>query len=71
MVRPFKTPLVPLVPILGIIICAAMIISLSLETQLAALCWMIVGLIIYFSYSSKHSKIGTTGDVLPKATDFE
>jgi APA family basic amino acid/polyamine antiporter len=71
MVRPFKTPLVPLVPILGIIICAAMIISLALSTQLAALGWMVLGLLIYFGYSRKNSKIGSAGDILPKASDFE
>ncbi len=71
LVRPFKTPLVPLVPILGIIICAAMIVGLALSTQLAALGWMIIGLIIYFSYSHKNSKLGKAGDILPKASDFE
>src|SRR5665213_502947 len=63
MVRPFKTPLVPLVPILGIIVCAAMILSLPGRTQLSALAWMVVGLIIYFAYSRKNSKIGTAGDI--------
>jgi APA family basic amino acid/polyamine antiporter len=71
LVRPFKTPFVPLVPILGILICAAMIISLPGRTQLSALAWMIFGLIIYFSYSSKKSKLGTAGDILPTASDFE
>src|SRR5476651_755386 len=71
LVRPFRTPLVPLVPILGIIICAAMIVSLDRSTQLAAFAWMIVGLIIYFSYSQKNSKIGGAIDSLPKASDFE
>jgi len=71
MVRPFKTPLVPLVPILGIIVCAAMILSLPGRTQLSALAWMIVGLVIYFAYSRKNSKIGTAGDILPTASDFE
>ncbi len=71
LVRPFKTPLVPLVPILGIIICAAMIVSLALSTQLAALAWMIVGLVIYFSYSRHNSKLGSVGDILPTASDFE
>jgi APA family basic amino acid/polyamine antiporter len=71
LVRPFKTPLVPLVPILGILICAAMIISLPTSTQLSAFGWMLIGLVIYFGYSRKHSKLGTAGDVLPKATDFE
>jgi APA family basic amino acid/polyamine antiporter len=71
LVRPFKTPFVPLVPILGIIICGAMIVSLDRSTQYAALAWMIIGLIIYFSYSHKNSKLGKGGDILPSATDFE
>ncbi len=57
-VRPFKTPLVPLVPILGILVCLGMIVYLPLETQLAAGAWMIIGLIIYFSYSKRHSYLG-------------
>jgi APA family basic amino acid/polyamine antiporter len=69
--RPFKTPLVPLVPILGILICLAMIGSLALSTQLSALVWMIIGLVIYFTYSKKNSKIGSAGDILPRASDFE
>jgi APA family basic amino acid/polyamine antiporter len=69
--RPFKTPFVPLVPILGIIVCAGMIISLPGRTQLSALAWMIIGLVIYFAYSRKNSKIGTAGDILPTASDFE
>jgi APA family basic amino acid/polyamine antiporter len=69
--RPFKTPLVPLVPILGIIICGAMIVSLDTTTQLAALAWMIIGLVIYFSYSKKNSKLGSIGDILPDASEFE
>ncbi len=55
--RPFKTPLVPLVPILGILVCTFMIISLDHTTQIVALFWMIIGLIIYFTYGVKHSKI--------------
>lgn len=54
-VRPFKTPLVPVVPILGILICSAMIFSLPKDTLLAAGAWMIVGLVIYFLYSIKNS----------------
>ncbi len=55
--RPFKTPLVPLVPILGMIICAGMIISLDHRTQLTAFCWMLIGFLIYFLYSKNHSKL--------------
>ena len=53
--RPFKTPLVPLVPICGIVICTGMIFSLPRNTLLAAGAWMIIGLIIYFVYSKDHS----------------
>jgi APA family basic amino acid/polyamine antiporter len=57
-VRPFKTPLVPIVPILGILVCAGMIISLDRLTQLSALTWMIVGLDIYLLFSLRSSVIG-------------
>jgi APA family basic amino acid/polyamine antiporter len=56
--RPFRTPLVPLVPILGVLVCSAMIIGLPTPTQRAALAWMIFGLVIYFLYSRKRSKLG-------------
>ena len=55
--RPFKTPLVPLVPILGIIVCMAMIISLWGTTLLSATIWMLAGLVVYFLYSKKNSKL--------------
>jgi APA family basic amino acid/polyamine antiporter len=55
--RPFKTPLVPLVPILGILVCTAMIVSLPNDTLLSAFAWMIIGLIVYFTYSKNHSNL--------------
>ncbi len=55
--RPFRAPMVPLVPILGILICTGMIISLDPRTQLTALFWMLVGFVIYFSYSRSNSKL--------------
>jgi APA family basic amino acid/polyamine antiporter len=54
-VRPFKTPLVPLVPILGMLVCSGMIFSLGKDTLISALVWMIAGLFIYFLYSKKNS----------------
>jgi basic amino acid/polyamine antiporter, APA family len=57
LVRPFKTPLVPLVPILGMIICATMIVSLPGQTLLSALVWMVAGLLIYFGYSRNKSNL--------------
>ncbi|MFV0419446.1 MAG: amino acid permease [Dysgonomonas sp.] len=55
--RPFKTPLVPLVPILGAIICLAQMISLPWDTWLRLIAWMFIGFVIYFTYGIKHSKL--------------
>jgi APA family basic amino acid/polyamine antiporter len=55
--RPFRTPLVPLVPILGMLICGAMIVGLDSTTQLTALGWMLVGFIVYFLYGKSHSRL--------------
>lgn len=69
--RPFRAPLAPVVSILGALICLAMIIGLDQETLKVALGWMIVGLVVYFAYSRKRSRLRTPGDVMPKASDFE
>jgi APA family basic amino acid/polyamine antiporter len=53
--RPFKTPLVPLVPILGILICTAMIVSLPSSTLASAGIWMLLGLVVYFAYGKRNS----------------
>lgn len=55
--RPFRTPLVPLVPILGILICGYMMFSLPRATWERLIVWMIIGLVIYFLYSRSHSKL--------------
>ena len=55
--RPFKTPLVPLVPILGIISALYLIWTLPALTKIVVVVWLIVGLLIYFTYSVKHSKV--------------
>jgi basic amino acid/polyamine antiporter, APA family len=56
-IRPFKTPLVPIVPLLGMLICLGMIFALPGETLLSAGAWMVGGLFIYFLYSKKNSKL--------------
>jgi APA family basic amino acid/polyamine antiporter len=68
--RPFRTPLVPVISSLGILVCLAMIISLDIKTQLTAFAWMLIGLVIYFSYSRSRSKHKGPGEILPKASDF-
>lgn len=55
--RPFKTPFVPVVPILGVIVCAAMIYGLGLPNWLRLLAWLVIGFVIYFGYSVKKSKL--------------
>jgi APA family basic amino acid/polyamine antiporter len=53
--RPFKTPVVPLVPILGILTCFALMTFLPLDTWIRLLVWLAIGLVIYFGYSRRHS----------------
>jgi basic amino acid/polyamine antiporter, APA family len=59
--RPFKSPLsspyLPLVPILGAIICLGMIVALDAQTLTVAFVWMAIGLVVYFAYSKNHSKL--------------
>lgn len=57
MPRQFRTPWVPVVPILGIVVCGAMIFGLGWPNWSRLLLWMLIGFIIYFAYSKKHSKI--------------
>lgn len=53
--RPFRTPMVPLIPILGMLICGLMIVSLKHQSQIVAFLWMLIGLGVYFSYGRRHS----------------
>jgi APA family basic amino acid/polyamine antiporter len=55
--RQFKTPLVPIVPILGIIVCAAMIYGLGWMNWVRLFGWLAVGFIIYFGYSKNKSHL--------------
>ncbi|MEY2916616.1 MAG: hypothetical protein RIS73_330, partial [Bacteroidota bacterium] len=55
--RQFKTPWVPLVPILGIVVCAAMIFGLGWTNWLRLFAWLVIGFVIYFGYSAKKSKL--------------
>jgi len=55
--RPFRTPFVPLVPILGIITCLVMMFSLPLDTWIRLFVWLAIGFAIYFGYGKKHSKL--------------
>jgi APA family basic amino acid/polyamine antiporter len=53
--RPFRAPLVPLVPILGIATCLLLMFSLPAENWLRLLVWLLIGFVIYFLYGRRHS----------------
>lgn len=55
--RGFRTPLVPLVPILGIVTCLFMMVFLPLDTWMRLVLWLIIGLDVYLFYSIRHSKL--------------
>jgi APA family basic amino acid/polyamine antiporter len=56
--RPFRTPMVPVVPMLGILICGYMMYGLPGDTWLRLIIWMVIGLVIYFAYGIRHSRLG-------------
>jgi APA family basic amino acid/polyamine antiporter len=55
--RPFKTPLVPLVPILGVLVNLYLMYGLGVSNWLRLFIWMALGLLIYFVYGRKHSRL--------------
>jgi APA family basic amino acid/polyamine antiporter len=55
--RSFRTPLVPFVPIAGILICLALMYSLPNESWARLVIWMALGVVIYFVYGKKNSKL--------------
>jgi APA family basic amino acid/polyamine antiporter len=69
--RPFRVPFVPVFPIVGVILCLALMLSLPVLTWIRFLAWLVIGLVIYFLYSIRHSKlrrgidVGETEDIPP------
>jgi APA family basic amino acid/polyamine antiporter len=55
--RPFRTPLVPFVPIGGILACGYLMLGLPVDTWARLIVWMAIGLAIYFLYGRRHSKV--------------
>ena len=73
--RPFKTPFVPLVPILGILVCLFLMSRLPVEAWERLLLWLATGVAIYFFYGRHHSVLQKTGhsrpsDDLPPSPTF-
>ena len=64
--RPYRTPMVPLIPILGILVCFAMMASLDKWTWVRLVVWLLIGFVIYFGYSRTHSHLVTDPESLHK-----
>ncbi len=57
--RTFRTPGVPVVPVLGVIACLWLMINLPLDTWIRFLVWMVIGLVLYVTYGRRHSRLVT------------
>jgi APA family basic amino acid/polyamine antiporter len=57
MPRPFRSPFSPLFPVLGMLSCGALMAFLPALTWLRFIIWLVIGLIVYFTYSMRHSKL--------------
>ena len=55
--RPFKAPLVPFVPLAGILTCLMLMFSLPAENWIRLIVWLLIGFVIYFFYGRKHSAL--------------
>jgi basic amino acid/polyamine antiporter, APA family len=55
--RPFRTPWVPVVPVLGVIFNGYMMYKLGWINWARLIIWLVIGMVIYFTYSRKHSKV--------------
>src|SRR5258705_12939366 len=55
--RPFKTPWVPFVPIMGVVSCLGLMATLPADTWIRLIVWLLIGFVIYFGYSRKHSRL--------------
>src|SRR4051812_5507259 len=64
--RGFRVPAAPLVAILGIITCAAMIFGLGWTNWMRLIVWLLIGLVIYFLYGKKHSRLSAPPPEMPE-----
>jgi basic amino acid/polyamine antiporter, APA family len=63
--RPFRTPWVPLVPILGIAANGYLMVKLGWVNWARLIIWLVIGLVVYFTYSVKHSKVRERAREIP------
>ena len=55
--RPFRTPLMPFVPIMGMLCCFGLMLTLPADTWIRLGVWLVIGLVIYFGYGKRHSRL--------------
>jgi basic amino acid/polyamine antiporter, APA family len=67
--RPFRAPFYPFVPILGIVTCLTLMFSLPVENWYRLIIWMVIGLVIYFSYGHRHSLLRKREESLAAAAE--
>jgi APA family basic amino acid/polyamine antiporter len=58
--RAFRVPAVPVVSTLGVIVCGSMIYGLGWTNWMRLLVWLLIGLVFYFAYGAKHSRVRAT-----------
>jgi basic amino acid/polyamine antiporter, APA family len=63
--RSFRTPAVPLVPALAVLACLFLMLNLGSHTWLRFLAWMAIGLVVYFLYGRRRSRLTAGGQALP------
>jgi basic amino acid/polyamine antiporter, APA family len=64
--RGFRVPAVPIVSTLGIIVCGAMIYGLGWTNWMRLIVWLVIGLVLYFSYGKQHSHINAPPPEMPE-----
>ncbi len=60
--RPFRTPWHPLIPVLGMLSCGALMVFLPVDTWLRFFAWLAIGVVFYFAYSMRHSALAASHD---------
>jgi APA family basic amino acid/polyamine antiporter len=66
MPRPFRVPLTPVVPAIGVLLCGYLIAQLPAETWIRFVIWFAIGLVIYFTYSRRHSRLRETSGTIAR-----
>jgi APA family basic amino acid/polyamine antiporter len=67
--RAFKVPFSPALPIVSAVICGFLMLNLSVETWVRFLVWLVLGFVVFFTYSRSHSRVATGASIHHEALD--